>query len=288
MKKYIYRLFMVLLAAATMTSCAEDEGTDPGHDSTPVVTVYQYKVAKPYNPDNDVMVRFATNSKTAELYYLAESTADRDNHLSSMGENGYMDYVVSNGVKVDDASGESNVDVTVTDIFGEYTITAVAVAGNAKTSATTVFTGLEWEDVVGGTYYFTGDGTGGTASASVSGVESSPTVLQICTTDANLYRFKDVFGNGYHMKINLIDYKGKDDGGEYQFFRVPAVETSYTFGKHGTVSVRDIGYWQGSDAFVTDNGYESGMYANHDCFIFIQYYVAAGNIGYGYDQFIAD
>lgn len=288
MKKYIYNIFIILLAIASMTSCAEDEGTEPGNDPNPMVTVYQYKPGKPYNADNDVTLRFATNNKTAEVYYLAETTEEKDAHISSMGKDAYMDYVIKNGTKVSDISGTSNVDVTLTDMYGEYTITAVAVGNGAKASYEAVFVGLDWTDVITGTYFFAQQSVDGTASSNVTGIASNPTTLQVCTTDAKLYRFKDVFGTDYHLKINLIDYKGSDDGGEYQYFRVPAVETPYTFGKHGLVSVRDIGYWQNSDAFITDGGFESGMYANYDCFVFIQYYVAAGNIGYGYDSFIAD
>lgn len=90
------------------------------------------------------------------------------------------------------------------------------------------------------------------------------------------------------MKINLIDKTATDSQGKYQFFRVPSTLTPYTYGSYGSISVSDIGYWQGNDAFVTDNGYESGMYANHNCFILIAYQVSAGALGYGYDEFIAD
>ncbi len=281
MKKYIYNLFMVLLATATMTSCTDDEGTESGNDTNPNIVLYQYKASRPNNPDNDIVLRFAANSKTTEVYYLVEKTADKDVHITSMGKDAYMDYVVSNGTKVNDISGASNADVIVTDLYGEYTITAVAVGENSKTSAETTFSGLSWTDVVTGTYYF--------FNAEKLGISpTSPTVLQVCTTDANLYRFKDVFGAGYHLKINLIDYKGSNEGGEYQFFRVPATDTPYVYGNYGTVNVRDIGYFQNNDAFVTEGGYESGMYSNYNCFIYVQYYISAGNLGYNYDEFIAD
>ena len=281
MNIYIYNLFMALLAVTIVTSCTDEEGTEPGNDSTPIVTVYQYKASRPNNPDNDIILRFAANSKTTEAYYLVEQPVDKDAHIASMGKNAYIDYVVSNGIKVNDISGASNVDVVLTDLYGEYTITAVAVGKDSKTSTDITFSGLAWTDVVTGTYYF--------FNAEKLGISASnPTVLQVCTTDANLYRFKDVFGTGYHLKINLIDYKGSDTGGEYQFFRVPATDTPYIFGNYGTVNVRDIGYFQNNDAFVTEGGYESGMYSNYNCFIYVQYYVSAGNLGYDYDEFIAD
>jgi hypothetical protein len=97
-----------------------------------------------------------------------------------------------------------------------------------------------------------------------------------------------VFGTGYHMKINLLDLKGKKSGREYTFFRVPVADTPFTYGDYGAVSVRDIGYWQSNDAFITEGGYESGMYADYSCFIYIQYFVSAGNLGYDYDYFVPD
>jgi hypothetical protein len=280
MKKYIYSLFSALLATVVLTSCVEDEGTAPGNDPNPVVTIYQYTVAKPLNPDNDVTLRFAANSQTEEAYYLVEKTADKNARVASIGEAGYKDYVVQNGAKLSDISGASDADVTLTDLFGEYTITAVAVGSGKKIAAETVFTGLIWEDVVSGTYYF--------FLPARTGMESNSTTLQSCTTDSKLYRFKDVFGAGYHLKINLLDITATDADGEYTYFRIPVSDTPFTYGNYGAISVRDVGYWQGSDAWVTDNGYESGMYADYYCFLCIQYFVSAGNLGYNYDYFVPD
>jgi len=280
MKTYYYKLFLAFLSVTAISACTEDEGTEPGNDPNPIITIYQYTPSKPYNVDNDIVLRFAANNKTSDAYYLAEKTADKDAYIASNGEKSYMDYVISNGTKLSGISGESNIDITLTDLYGAYTITAVAVGKDSKTSSEATFTGLDWTNVANGTYYFFNSDNIGTIS--------NPTVLQVCTTDPNLYRFKDVFGTGYHLKINLIDYNNSDDGGKYQFFRVPATETSFTYGDYGTVSVRDIGYWQGNDDYVTSGGYESGMYSNHNCFLFIQYYVSGKNLGYGYDHFVVN
>jgi hypothetical protein len=280
MKKYIYRLFSVLLTAAVMTACVEEEGTEPGSNPAPAVTIYQYTVEKPLNPENDVRLRFVVNNKTTDAYYLAEKTTDKNTRISSLSEEGYKDYVISNGVKLSGIPAESAADVTLTDLAGEYTITAVAVSGGTKTSTAAVFTGIEWETLATGTYEFFNSG--------ISGISSSHTALQICTTDDKLYRFKDVFGEKWHMKINLLDLTGEDADGKYRYFRVPVTETPYTYGDYGAVSVRDIGYWQGSDVWVTDNGYESGMYEDYSCFVYVQYFVTAGNLGYNYDFFIPD
>ena len=279
MKKYIYSLFAVLLATAAMTSCTAEEGTVPGNDKDPNVVVYSYTAQKPYNEDNDVALRLAFNNQVESAYYLAEKASEKESRLASLGEEGYMDYVVSNGTKIGDVT--SNTDLTLTDMYGKYAITIVVANGTKKTFASTEFTGLEWADVVTGTYFFA-------VNTSVTG-ESAPTTLQVCTTDNTLYRLKDVFGKDSHMKIQLLpDYTATDDDGTYTYFRIPATETPFTYGNYGTVSVRDIGYWQGSSAWITDNGYESGMYEDYSCFFYIQYFVSKGSMGYKYEYFIPD
>lgn len=279
MKKYIYNLFAVVLATAAMTSCTAEEGTVPGNDKDPNVVVYSYTAQKPYNEDNDVALRLAFNNQVESAYYLAEKASEKESRLASLGEEGYMDYVVSNGTKIGDVT--SNTDLTLTDMYGKYAITIVVANGTKKTFASTEFTGLEWADVVTGTYFFA-------VNTSVTG-ESAPTTLQVCTTDNTLYRLKDVFGKDSHMKIQLLlDYTATDDDGTYTYFRIPATETPFTYGNYGTVSVRDIGYWQGSSAWITDNGYESGMYEDYSCFFYIQYFVSKGSMGYKYEYFIPD
>lgn len=289
MKKYINVLGMIFLTIMAFTSCKEEAGTTPGTDSDPAITLYQYTAQAPeYNPDNDVRIRIAANNQVAEAYYLVESVADKAAKVEDMGETGYMSYVIENGTKVEGVSGTSNTDIMVTGVQGECSITVVGVNGSNLTSSEILFTGLAWEDVVTGTYEFGKVSISGGAAADVVGEASRPTTLQVCTTNPNLYRFKDVFGEGYSMKINLIDIKGSDSDGEYQYFRVPTTLTPYTYGNYGSINICDIGYWQGSDAWVTENGYESGMYKNYDCFIYVAYLVSAGSIGYGYDYFIAD
>jgi hypothetical protein len=87
------------------------------------------------------------------------------------------------------------------------------------------------------------------------------------------------------MKINLLDLTGRDADGEYTFFRVPVAETPFQYGAYGAVSVRDVGYWRGDDAYVTEDGYESGMYADYTCFVLVQYF---GSRSIGYDMFAPD
>lgn len=286
MKKYIESLLLLCVAAFTLTACSEDEGTNPGGDGNPNVVVYQYAPGQPYNADNDVTLRFATNNKVEAVYYLSEPEADYNTHISEMGEAGYNDYVVENGTQVEGIEGASNVDVTLTDMMGTYYITAVAVAGNQKKAYTTTFTGLAWEDVVNGTYIFNAQPVSGSAI----GLPNTPTTLQVCTTDPTLYRFENLFGEGYSMKINMLDLQGQDESGTYRFFRVPEMATPYsiklTDGNSYQLSVMDIGYFQNDESFVTAGGYESGMYEDGYCFVMVAYTVSAGYLCYGYDYFV--
>lgn len=284
MKKYI---IMSLAAALTFcfTSCKEDNGTEPGTDSQPAATIYTYEPSAPLNPDNDVNIRFVCNSKTSEAYYLIEKTTEKEAH--KMSEAAYADFVVANGTKLqlteDKHSGGKVSEVTVAGLLGDYTITAVAANGGTKTSATKTFRGLMWEDVVTGTYMY----SNANVQFLMGEITSRPTTLQICTSDETLYRFKDAFGEGMHMKINLLpDLVGEDEGGVYTFFRVKDQMISEFQGNK--VYVRDLGYWQGNDSFVTEYGYESGMYEDYSCFIYIQCHIGSTNYGFGYDYFIPD
>lgn len=286
MKKYIESLLLLCVAAFTLTACSEEEGTNPGGDGNPNVVVYQYTPGQPYNADNDITLRFATNNKVEAVYYLAEAEADYNSHIADMGEAGYNDYVVENGTQVEGIEGQSNVDVTLTDMMGTYYITAVAVSGNQKKAYTTTFTGLAWEDVASGTYIFNAQPVSGSAI----GLPNTPTTLQVCTTDPTLYRFKDLFGEGYSMKLNMLDLQGQDESGTYRFFRVPEMATPYsiklTDGNSYQLSVMDFGYFKDDESLVTAGGYESGMYEDGYCFVMVAYTVSAGYLCYGYDYFI--
>lgn len=284
MKKYISSI-MVLFALLAFTACSEDHGTTPGSDAKPSVTAYSYEVTAPLNPDNDVNVRFVFNNKTTEAYYLAEKTADKE--ARELTEDAYAAYVVANGQELDledDLQSEGYIsDLVLTGLYGEYTITAVAVSGSTLSSASTTFTGLDWADVVEGTYYFSNPNT----QFLLGNITSRPTTLQVCTTDETLYRFKDVFSTGNHLKINLLpDYTATDADGTYTFFRVKDQKIGVQYGGQD-VAVRDVGYWQGDDSFITDGGYESGMYEDYTCFIKVQLHIGSSNYGYNYyDYFI--
>lgn len=282
MKKY-FSIFLAVLGMMAFTACSTEEGTNPGNDSKPMVTLYQYVPAAQYNSDEDVLVRFAANSVAKEFYYMVEKLSDKEAFVASNGAEAYTKKVVDNGTKV--TVGETDFETTLTGMAGQYAITAAAVAADGSmTASETVFNGLAWKDVVAGTYYFAYLGT--------LGLQPTRTVLQICESDDTLYRFKDVFGNGKSLKFQTLpDYIGKDAYGTYMYFRIPEQMTGLSVSPYGEVGVRDVGYWQGDSAYVTDHGYESGIYIEGDvnyCFVYASYYVSAGTLGYDYDEFIPD
>ena len=288
MKKNIFMAFLGLAAAFCMTSCSEEDGTNPGSDGKPVVTIYQYDSSSSfdagddYDSDVDCCIRFATNSASQAVYYLAETADEFNANYAELGKEGYMNYVVNNGTKVEDLTGAGEKEVVLKNLKGAYVIAAVATRGGSKTLSTVSFEGANWETVAVGTYYFTV--LGGLGLDATEGVQ-----LQRLASDETKWRFNSVFGNGRHMNITMMPgYTGEDEDGEYNFFRVPSQTIGLNYGSYGAISVRDIGYWQGDDSFVTVGGYESGMYEDYSCFIFVQYFVSAGNLGYDYDYFVPD
>ena len=245
MKKILYSL--LALPMLFMGSCKEEMGTEPGTDPNPAVTLYTYTPAdENLNPDNDVTVRFATNSATREVYYLVEDAAEVDKAIEAGSEDSYVQKVLNSGTKIS-VNGAENVEIDLTGITGLKYILAVASNGSAGQKLSKIaFRGLEWEYVMDGVLMY-----GPTFVP--QGANSS---LEICTTDKNLYRIKNAFGEGYHMKFELLaDKTGKDEDGEYVLFRVPSAKTPFKVnladGTTHDLSVEDVGYWQGNASFVT-------------------------------------
>lgn len=141
---------MGLLIAASITSCSEEQGTNPGEDSRPAVIIYQYAPGEGYNADNDIKLRISANSQTQEAYYLCELTSEKADFIEINGEAAYMDQVTEKGIKLEEISGTSNQDVVVTGLIGDYTITAVAVKVIPKQRLKVlfmVFSGMSLEKV---------------------------------------------------------------------------------------------------------------------------------------------
>lgn len=246
MKKYIYSLFAVLFATAALTSCTEENGTEPGNDSTPTATVYKYAVTAAdgdYDADTDVHIRIAANNATDEVYYLVEKTADKTANVSSKGEEGYWEYVVSNGTKANLTDGIA--DIILTGLLKENTITVVAKGNKGKlTAQETTFYGITWKDVC----------TGRIKAPLLDGSLSytwgnEDLVLQQREDQPATYRIKNAYGKGYHINFTKgeeVYTEGDQDffrryGMNFSITRMTTSPTPYTYGSYGTISLSDAG-----------------------------------------------
>lgn len=273
MKKYIYGLFFALVSVVMFTACSEDEGSDIGSDSQAKATLYQYTATEPNDADIDTQIRIATNSATQSAYLLVEKTADYESRLTQLGEEGYKDYVVENGEKVEGAEGAANIDKTIKNLSGDNTIAVVAVGGG-KSLATVQFTANTWTTVAEGTYNFNG------AGAQLFGASKAAT-LQVNDANPKLFRFKNFWGTGKHMTFNLTDNKGTDENGlTITQLVVPEQATPFTYGDYGTISYADGLTRQSVKS-------PSFMYNDYYCMILMQWYISAGNLAQitGYDTF---
>ena len=280
--KNILHIIAAGVVFSLLAACSEKLGTEPGNDPTPKATIYQYAPGEGYNSDEDVVVRFVSNGKVEKLCYLVEPVAEKESFINENGEAEYAKKVLSEGLEVPSAELKSYND-TLTGLAGTYAVTAAAVSGGETILSESVFYGLSWSTLSSGTYTF--------AVLSGMGLAPAQTEFQVCDTDPNLYRFKDVFKPGYSLKIvALPEYTNTDDYGTYTFCRVPVQDTGFSYGDYGAIGVRDIGYWQGDESYVTQNGFESCYYTDgpdKGClYVYVQYFVSAGNPGYNYDVYV--
>lgn len=282
--KNILHIIAAGVVFSLLAACSEKLGTEPGNDPTPKATIYQYEPGEGYNSDEDVVVRFVSNGKVEKLCYLVERAEEKESFINENGEAEYAKKVLSEGLEVPSAELKSYND-TLTGLAGTYAVTAAAVSGGETILSESIFYGLSWTTLSSGTYTF--------AVLSDMGLAPAQTEFQVCDTDPNLYRFKDVFKPGYSLKIvALPEYTNTDDYGTYTFCRVPVQDTGFTYGDYGAIGVRDIGYWQGDASYVTDGGFESCYYTDGpekgNLYICVQYYVSAGSLGYDYDSYVPD
>lgn len=282
--KNILHIIAAGVVFSLLVACSEKLGTEPGNDPTPKATIYQYAPGEGYNSDEDVVVRFVSNGKVEKLFYLVEPADEKESFINENGESEYAKKVLSEGLEVPSAELKSYND-TLTGLAGTYAVTAAAVSGGETILSESVFYGLSWSTLSSGTYTF--------KVLSDMGLAPAQTEFQVCDTDPNLYRFKDVFKPGYSLKIvALPEYTNTDDYGTYTFCRVPVQDTGFSYGDYGAIGVRDIGYWQGDASYVTDGGFESCYYTDGpkkgNLYIYVQYYVSAGNLGYNYDSYVPD
>lgn len=218
MKNIFERLTLMLLSLTMFAACQEDEGTDPGHDSTPVASVYKYTAGDGYNADNDCRFRVITNSAVQEVYYLAQLNDEKK--ALNMTDQQYADYVVEKGTKLD-LKAASDTDVYVKDLHGLYDITVVAVRGNTKTQQTIQFAGLDYKPYGQGTW--TSSFFGGSWKVDVE-----------YSTVGNRYRIKSLYKDGYGFSFS-------PNGSNVTVYPSGAIETGYVHSSYGMVSMTDQG-----------------------------------------------
>lgn len=287
MKKYI-SIIASIAAIFALASCEKEQyGTVPGNDKDPHAIISISTPALPNDPDCDAFVRIAANSATTDVYYYAETVASKN--ARGMSDEAYADFVVSNGTKAtlttSEYDGSLGVEVLMPKLFGQNIISAVAVGNNGKYLATADYYGLKWNDIVKGTYQF-----GSSAISNTLGAKTKTDVLlQQNDDDPTDFRFKDLFKPGSHLVIKAYpSYTAEDEDGVYTFLRVPAQATGLNHSSYGAMSVRDYGYRYGDDTYIFGGGYEGGMYADYNIFLYLHVYVSAGNFGGAYDYFTPD
>lgn len=288
MKRFI-KIFIIVLSAVVLASCAKEKyGTTPGTETTASVRVYVSGAELPYDSDCDALLRLAANKAAQDVYFLAEPTEDMK--ARDMTPEAYAKYIVKNGIKATTSTfafdGTNSFETVLEGLVGSNTITAVAVdADGNRTWSSAEFYAVPWINLATGTYYF--GTTNSIVKRNIPG-SSVITTLQKRGDSDSVYRFKNLFGAGNHLEINTIGLWGEDeDGEEYQFVRVPAQATGLSDASYGAINVRDIGYWQSDDSYITEGGFESLLYDDCTMYIMMQWYVTAGSCGYAwYDSFI--
>lgn len=228
MKKTIEYLAASLCSLLLLTGCTDEQGTEPGGDSAPMATVYQYTAGEGYNADNDCLIRVATNAAARETYYLAELKSAKEEH--KMDEAQYADYVVKNGTKID-VSASGYKDLYVTNLHGMYVITVVATNGSARSSQSVEFAGLDYKPFGTGTYVCDFLGFADEVSIEYSEV-------------GNRYRISSVWTEGYGFSFS--------PSGDKVTVYPTQMETGYVHPTYGMVSVSDQGstYDEASKTFT--------------------------------------
>ena len=287
MRKYIYCFALLFSVMALFTGCSEDNGTEPGGDSTPVATLFQEDVTKGMSVDNDMLVRVATNSATESVYYIASDSATYKKDFATMGVDGYNNYVVEKGTKVEDLGANGVKDVAIKGMEGDYVVTFVAVKGNVKHASSLPFLGLVWSKVASGQYYFQPQDDGSFGLEDATGLsQKSGVELQKCENVADTYRFKNLYGEGNSLKFTVVGGPfTSQSGNKYYQLQVDQQLTGFSNAKLGNIFVQDIASWQNNNAYQAYNRYfpELGVVE-----LYLEYGVSAGYISYGYDEFEAE
>ena len=284
MKKFAYSISIALLGFFA-ASCTEQEGTVPGSDGQPKVTIYQYTPSAEYNSDEDVNIRFVKNGQTKSAKYLIELTKDKEAAIEADGEKAYVEKVLANGTDIN-FTDEGIFDLLLTGLANYYDITVVAVNGGKQEVSSSTFAGLAWKpNGIKGVYTIY---NGNIRKLTAGGDAGQATELQQCESDEKLFRFKDLYGAGKSLKFRVTDDDPVDTGtyGLIRYFRVERQSTSLVHATYGPVDVLDFGYDLG-DAYFYDGGYNCYKYDDDGyCVLNLRYRVSAGAFNSMADVFV--
>ena len=141
MMKYFY-VATAVSVAFFMSACSKHEGTEPGTDPYPAVTIYSLSVSDEYDSDVTVNLRIVPNGKVDKMYLYYELLEDKEAAIATDGEEAYIQYVINNGTEY---SGETQ-EVVLEDLSGLYAISVVAVGGSSAEMYEYQFKGVVWID----------------------------------------------------------------------------------------------------------------------------------------------
>lgn len=211
MKNYIYTLLIAFFAIA-LIGCTKDEGTEPGTDGTPKVTVYQYAAPSGYNADQTVNLRVVPNGKVDQIYVYAELKTAKDEYLKTNSEASYAQKVIEKGTKYE----AKDQDVIIENLPGKYAISVVAVSGNTNSMVESIFNGIVWVAA----------GKATIVKETLTGSLTGDVALER-QESANIFRVKDLYNQlnsslpakGWYVKFTFNDAKKLADfsstGGKY-------------------------------------------------------------------------
>lgn len=272
MKHSIINYAWVLLGLAFMAACTDEQGTEPGNDNTVVATIYQLDTKAPLNPDNDMLLRVATNNKTEAVYYAGIPKAEFETKMQQGGEEAIKDFVIASGTKVKDLSGGAVADVAVEGMTGEYKVAVVATGAGARTLKVFDFMGLSWSDMATGTYTFALVSFGENKEKVIKGV-----VLQKCENRKGLYRLNKVYNGSNNIKFTLLNAVQDD----YQFVSVPTQATALN-----GVYIRDLATKENNQAFATDETKGCRLYNDNRVRLVLNYFTEGKEYGAVVETFV--
>jgi hypothetical protein len=272
MKHSIINYAWALLGLAFMAACTDEQGTEPGNDNTVVATIYQLDAKDPLNPDNDMLLRVATNNKTEAVYYAGIPKAEFETKMQQGGEEAIKDFVIASGTKVKDLSGGAVADVAVEGMTGEYKVAVVATGAGARALKVFDFIGLSWSDMATGTYTFALVSFGENKEKVIKDV-----VLQKCENREGLYRLNKVYNGSNNIKFTLLNAVQDD----YQFVTVPTQATALN-----GVYIRDLATKENNQAFATDETKGCKLYNDNRVRLVLNYFTEGKEYGAVVETFV--